>query len=206
MPLGCLALAQSAPTACPPRRPTPSSRARARGSWRRCSSPRGADVLLVDAQNVLSRAHADHRRGCRLRGESVAGSFADWLQFLSALAQPQLMVAVFDASRARRPVQQQREQLAPEYLQRRRRRQQAPQPASPASKSAAASGGGGDPLRPFKQQVTQLGGVSLEAAGGWEADDGLAAACVAVQRRHPTARLLLASGDGDMQQLLAPQV
>ncbi|KAL4451844.1 hypothetical protein ABPG75_007506 [Micractinium tetrahymenae] len=183
----------------------------------RCHSYQ-SDVLLVDAQNVLSRAHADHRRSCRLAGETTVGSFAAWLHFLAA-AQPQLLVAVFDAPSVKRGPQQQRQALAPEYLSRRQKRKQAQhgqggsgssatltagtaQASSPAGRRAA----GGDPLRPYKRQVAELGGLSLEAAGGWEADDGLAAACAAVQARHPTARVLVASGDGDMQQLLAPQV
>jgi len=48
--------------------------------------------------------------------------------------------------------------------------------------------------------------VCLEAAAGWEADDGLAAAASAVRQRQPWARVLVASGDSDMQQLLKPQV
>ena len=171
----------------------------------------GSDALLIDAQNVLSRAGAA-AAGRRRPGEGVAGSFADWLRFLAAAAQPQLMVAVFDAPAAKRAPQQQREQLAAGYLQRRKRRRQ---PAaegqggsSPASSSSTAAPrpAAGDPLRPFKHQVEQLGGVCLEAAPGWEADDGLAAAAAAVRQRLPTAREVVASGDGDMQQLLAPQV
>lgn len=170
-----------------------------------------ADVLLVDAQNVLSRAGAGNG-GHRLPGEGVAGSFADWLSFLAAVAEPQLVVAVFDAPRSQRGAQE-REQLAPQYLQRRKRRQgQAAASAGTQAGEAAASAvataqrPGGDPLRPFKQRVQQLGGVCLQAAPGWEADDGIAAACAAVQERRPLARLLVASGDQDMQQLLAQQV
>jgi hypothetical protein len=172
-------------------------------------------VLLVDATNVLARAHNDLRSGHRLPGESAAGSFADWLRFLRAVSQPQLMVAVFDVPQSKRTKQQQqREQLAPEYLQRRKRRLQQAAP-TPAAAARAGSGGhngagplqpGGDPLRPFKRQVEQQGGVCLDAAAGWEADDGLAAACLAVQQHCPAASVLVASGDGDMQQLLTPQV
>ena len=133
----------------------------------------------------------------RLPGDGLAAGFADWLQFLAALAgRPQLVVAVFDAPRSKRAPQQQREQLAGEYLQRRKRRRDEPAAQRPA---------GGDPLRPFKQRVQALGGLCLEAAPGWEADDGLAAAATVVQQRWPSARLLVASGDGDMQQLLAPR-
>lgn len=167
---------------------------------------------------MLSRARADTRRGCRLPGDSVAASFADWLRFLAAVAEPQLLVAVFDTPKSRRLQQpQQREQLAPEYLQHRKRRklQQAGEvaAASTSNGTAGSSTGanrpslpGGDPLRPFKQQVEQLGGVYLEAAGGWEADDGMAAVCRAVHQRHPAASVVVASGDTDMLQLLAPQV
>lgn len=175
-----------------------------------------SDVLLVDAQNMLSRAHADHRRGCRLVGETAASSFAAWLLFLVTAAQPQLLVAVFDSPAAKRgKQQQQRQALAPEYLRRRQRRKQSQ--AEPGSRSSAAARtalgsspaaqqAAGDPLRPYKRKVAELGGLSLEAAGGWEADDGLAAASAAVRGRHPAARILLASGDGDMQQLLDSQV
>ncbi len=169
-----------------------------------------SDVLLIDAQNVLSRAGA--AAGRRRPGESVSGSFADWLRFLAAAAQPQLMVAVFDTPAAKRAPQQQREQLAAGYLQRRKRRRQSPAEgqgsAGPAASSSTAAPrpAGGDPLRPFKREVEQLGGVCLEAAAGWEADDGLAAAVATVGQQHPIAHMLVASGDGDMQQLLAPQV
>ena len=170
-----------------------------------------SDVLLIDAQNVLSRAGAA-AGGRRRPGESVAGSFADWLRFLAAAAQPQLMVAVFDTPAAKRAPQQQREQLAAGYLQRRKRRRQSPADgqgsAGPAAfgSTAAPRPAGGDPLRPFKREVEQLGGICLEAAAGWEADDGLAAAAAAVGQQHPPACVLVASGDADMQQLLAPQV
>lgn len=170
------------------------------------SSSAACDALLVDAQNVLSRAGSGGGGGGRrLSGEGVAGSFAAWLQFLAAVARPQLIVAVFDAPSSKRQAQQQqRQQLAPEYLQRRKRRRQTG--SNRQDGSGSSSGSGGDPLRPFKQQVQQLGGVCLEAAAGWEADDGLAAACAALRQRHPAARLLVASGDKDMQQLLDPQV
>lgn len=183
----------------------------------RCHSCQ-SDVLLVDAQNVLSRAHADCRRGCRLAGETAGSSFATWLHFLVAVAQPQLLVAVFDSPAAKQgPQQQQRQVLAPEYLRRRQRRKQVQAVQGGGGSSSAAVGtapdrspaarqAAGDPLRPYKRKVAELGGLSLEAAGGWEADDGLAAASAAVRERHPAARVLLASGDGDMQQLLDPQV
>lgn len=174
------------------------------------SSDCRSDVLLIDAQNVLSRAGAA-AAGRRRPGEGVAGSFADWLRFLAAAAQPQLMVAVFDAPTVKRSPQQQREQLAEGYLQRRKRRRQqsaggGASPAATSSTAAAARPAAGDPLRPFKREVEQLGGICLEAAAGWEADDGLAAAAAAISQRHPAARTVVASGDGDMQQLLATQV
>lgn len=194
-----------------------STSARSHSRVQCCGSALEADVAIIDAQNVLSRAHADHRRGCRLAGETAASSFADWLQFLQAVTSPRLMVAVFDAPAAKRGVQQ-RQLLSPAYLQRRQRRkgQQAQhaqassgRPAATAADSQAAGKPGaaaGDPLRPFKQSVRQLGGVCLEAANGWEADDGIAAACTAVVQRHHAARVVIASGDSDMQQLLSPQV
>lgn len=179
--------------------PLTSCRQRPQRPFTRCNSASAsrADALLIDAQNILSRS-LPPSGAARLPGDGMVAGFADWLQFLSALAgEPQLVVAVFDAPRSKRTKQQQREQLAAEYLQRRklRREQEAPRPAP-----------GGDPLRPFKQQVQQLGGVCMEAAAGWEADDGLAAASAAVQAHTPSARILVASGDGDMQQLLAPRV
>jgi 5'-3' exonuclease len=124
------------------------------------------------------------------------------------VAKPQLLVSVFDTPQAaRQQQQQQRQQLAPEYLARRKRRRSASaRTASTAGSSSAPRAAAGDPLRPFKQQVMQQGGVCLEAAGGWEADDGMAAACRVVAQRHPTASILLASGDADMQQLLTAQV
>lgn len=204
MPYMCPPRVQSPPPSSSLPRPLPCS---ARRRHTRCAA--AYDALLIDAQNVLSRAGAEARRATaatRRPGEGVAGSFADWLRFLAAAAgEPQLMVAVFDAPASKRAPQQQRERLAPEYLQRRKRRQGGGEaPARPAP--AAPSSSGGDPLRPFKQQVQQLGGVRLEAAAGWEADDGLAAACEAVRQAQPAASVLVASGDGDMQQLLGPQV
>ena len=164
------------------------------------------DVLLVDGTNVLSRARSVYGRGCRLSGcgDSLAASFGDWLRFLATLVQPQLVLAVFDPPRQGDAQQQKQErsQLAPEYLQRRRRRQQ----HRSAGGDAPTPAGGGAPLVPLRRRVQQLGGVSLVAASGWEADDGLAAACRAVLQRHPSARVAVASGDGDVQQLLAPQV
>lgn len=200
--------------------------ARRRPRYRTCTSATVAgasDVLLVDAQNVLSRARAEAKRGGRLPGESsaAAAAFADWLAFLTALAQPQLLVAVFDAPRASAQQQPQRAALAPEYLRRRRMRQEERRRgdgggSSGGSGSAAAAAGptaarqaaapAGDPLRPFKRQVEALGGVFLQAAAGWEADDGLAAAAAAACQRHPAARVMIASGDTDMQQLLSSQV
>jgi 5'-3' exonuclease len=163
-------------------------------------------VLLIDAANVLARANADRRRGHRLAGDSLAAAFEHWLRFLSALTEPQLLVAVFDAPRYSKQSQPpQRALLNSAYLQRRNGRRER-QSSAITGTAADTSPPAGDPLRPHKARVEQLGGLWLEAAGGWEGDDGLAAACAAGQQHSPAASLVVASGDTDVQQLLTEQV
>ena len=148
-------------------------------------------MLVVDATNVLSRA-AGARFSSVAAGTSLARLFADWLAFLQLFAQSRLTVAVFDAPRSKRQQQgpQLREMVAAEYLQRRKQR------------SVPQQWRGGDTLRPFKQAVADKGGLSLVAPPGFEADDVISAAVALLRAAAPTATLAVASGDGDVAQLL----
>jgi hypothetical protein len=56
-----------------------------------------ADVLVLDATNILSRAAADAKRWAGTPGVSVRSCFEDWLVFLAAAAgTAPALVAVFD--------------------------------------------------------------------------------------------------------------
>lgn len=80
-------------TASPlPRRPRPVARCIPAGA-----APLAADVLVLDATNVLSRAAADAKRWVDVPGVSVRSCFEDWLAFLAAAAgAPPAVIAVFD--------------------------------------------------------------------------------------------------------------
>lgn len=56
-----------------------------------------ADVLVLDATNILSRASSDARRLSHVPiGYSLKACFRDWVTYLVAAASPQVLIAIFD--------------------------------------------------------------------------------------------------------------
>lgn len=85
-----------------------------------------------------------------------------------------------------------------DYLRRRDRRHERPATSNHAAK-----------LKPFIDYIERLQGVSIVAEGGYEADDCIGAICTLLHNKGITTdanSIIIASGDSDMQQYLAPNV
>ena len=165
-----------------------------------------ADVLLVDATNVLARSSADRQRWAHA-GHTLQQGFRDWLAYLHHATAPGLTVAVFDPPKARacgwlleNPIGTAGMQEADAS-----RRGPPPQataargPAAPHSRESASEAylrrrkrrraelpgqvaSTGDPLYPYKAAVGEFGAsLCLEAPRGRSADDCIGAVCSILQ-------------------------
>ncbi|KAK9815242.1 hypothetical protein WJX72_000500 [[Myrmecia] bisecta] len=127
-----------------------------------------------------------------------------------ALAKPQLAFAVFDTRKADQSLQQasRREELSPEYLRRRKHRRETS--SRPGTKSTAPANRNG-----LQAEATRAGMLPVTANAGLEADDIIGALCASVTQRSDQLgasagtgrlRVLVVSGDADMQQVLRPHI
>lgn len=176
-------------------------------------------VLVVDGTNILCRATADARKWNDL---SVQQSFEDYLRFLvlNCFARKVSLIVVFDHpgnnDRDDGPTSW-RKDIEPKYLSRRMKRKSSENSGSnPPSRNAGK-------LKPFMRTVDTLGGYSLVARVGFEADDVIGAVCSIARKlwnikglqsldgqndheiifRSP---IIIASGDMDMIQFVDKDV